>query len=420
MSISLQALEAAFSEIESLGYDEITFPVGTTPITMRTLLPEEEHALQRYASEAWSDDEDNSAGETLAFVDRFRVDTIARAIVQVGDQDLRGIEEIPTGETLPTGVAVREKTHVVMRRLVKKWGGPIRFAVFRKYTEMLRKVEEKAEHAVVYEPPDFDTEIQRLEARIEELKQRKAAEEEETYSNPAHSVAAYGEVDRQERKDVLDKVGRKDVLEDAPEPAPEPAPAPASTAPQVEAPAPTQEEPTNPAVFGPAHTMAPRGERQPIIPQAAPAPAQQQAPPQPAAQTSAAPEKAVFDGGSFVAPDDMAVAAAQANAAMFAARQQAGGNPAYPESESVLQAVHDSKRMPPHVAAAHVAAGLQSDEQARQAELRGTTTEGVEVYALGGETMDLTPRQPQPPPPTSSHPGKGTQNPRFRPQGGKR
>ncbi|MHC4780961.1 MAG: hypothetical protein ACYTFG_20505, partial [Planctomycetota bacterium] len=158
MSISMQALEAAFSEIESIGYDEIEFPVGNTPVTMRTLLPEEEQAVQKYASEAWTEEDDNSAGETLAFVDRFRVGTISRAIVQVGNQNLRGVETIPTGETLENGTPIHEPTHVVIQRLVKRWGGPIRFAVFKKYTEMLRKVEEKATSAVVYDPPDFDTE----------------------------------------------------------------------------------------------------------------------------------------------------------------------------------------------------------------------------------------------------------------------
>jgi hypothetical protein len=394
MSISFQALEAACSEIESLGHDEIGFPVGNTMITMRTLLPEEEQEVQKYASRAWSDDDDeNAAGETLDFVDRFRVDTIARAIVQVGDQDLRGVEEIPTGETLDNGVPIREPRHLSLRRLVNKWGGPIRFVIFKKYTEMLRHVETKAMDAVKFEPSDYDTEIKRLKDRIEELEARKEGEEE-TYDNPAYTVASYGEMDRGERQKALDKTTQ------SPEP-----PTPEKAAePPVSPPSP---------VLGPTHTTHRESPRQPITPQAATPPPEQPAPSQ---QEPPAPDdqENVFDGGSFVASDDMAVAAARENARLFAARQAADGGPNYPQAESVLSAVHETLQPPPHVAAAHAAAGLLAEEESRQAELRGKTADGVEVYSLQGETVDLTPKAPQPPAPAPASPGKGTQNPRFR------
>ena len=104
MSISLEALEAALSEIEKLGHDEATFDVGGTSVTMRSLTPELEGEVQRYAAQAWTEDDDNDAGETLAFVDRFRLETIARALVAVGEVDLRETEHLETGAPLSASV----------------------------------------------------------------------------------------------------------------------------------------------------------------------------------------------------------------------------------------------------------------------------------------------------------------------------
>jgi hypothetical protein len=407
MSISLEALEQALSGIEQLGHDEITFDVGNTPLTMRTLSPEEEHAVQQYAAEAWTvDDNENASGETLAFVDRFRLDTIARAIVQVQGQDLRDVACIETGGKLANGAPIREQRHLVMRVMVLKWGGPVRAMVFKKYTEMLKKVEHRAEKAVEFDPVDIKTEIERLEARLQELKdQLEQDEKAATRTNPAFAVAEYGDGDREERLAALEA--------SAPEPETTPEP-PSEPAPEA-----TQEE-----IVIPPQSEQRTGARQSIVPQSAPAPTRAPVqPPQPAPQNQ--PQVSDGDSGSFVGGDDLAAEVAAANQRL--AQNRAQGKPLYAPAESALMAVHEGVVRPPHAGAVEAAAVIEPAERARQlaeieadnqARLRGTTADGTEVFEIPAQSINLDPRatrQVPAAPLAPSNPGKGTLNPRFNP-----
>ena len=364
MTISLQALEAALSSIEEIGNDELTFDVGSTTITMRTLLPEEEQEVQRYASEVWSEDDGQSNTEALSYVSRFRVDTIARALVSVGDQDLTDVEYIHTGEVLANGKAVKEPRHQAVRKLVLKWGGPIRMAVFKKYAELLKKVEARGESSIQFEPSDPQAEIDRLEQRIAEL--RKELEEEKASGGPSpvHAVAAYGEMDKSDRAEALRK---HQDLQNPPEP-----------------PAPLEEAPPEKAA-----SAVPQA-RQPISPRkGSPPPPVSTPPPVSAPPPAEGGMPPALDSGSFIAPDD-ASAVAEANQRLFASRRKAQpGQSIHPEAESVLAEV-------------------------KQTEFLGRTPEGTEVYALPPEEVVLDPSGGRGAPPPKPPKPDQTRNPRFR------
>lgn len=443
MSISLGALEAALSEIEHLGHEEVTFQVWNTTITMRTLMPEEEHEVQQYAAQAWTEDNDNDSGEALRFVDLFRRDTIARAIIQVGDQDLRGIEYVETGEVLNNGKPVKEPTHKVLRDLVGRWGGPIRTAVFKKYTELVKKAEARSEAAIEFEPSDTATEISRLEERLAELK---ASQEHEKIgrTNPVHAIAEYGDKEKEALEAAAKLQAEEMVQHDTPQ-QPETQEAPAEATPEEPYRDPLDvdgEYTANPAVFGPAHTRQRRpqpqprqqpqpqqpGQRQPILPTAATPPTKPQGP-APASQAEfvdltqqnqpAKPqvhEEGIHweEGGSFVSSGDLGSEVARENARLAHAR--ATGQPLHPPAESALMAVHGARRgaVPPHVAAMEAAQAAQEISTPR-GELQGTTADGHEVYSMNTGVIDLTPgaqprRNPQPPPP----PARSTRNPRYK------
>lgn len=421
MNISLAALEAALSEIEKLGHDETTFEVGGTRITMRSLTPELEGEVQRYAAQAWTDDDDNDTGETLAFVDRFRLETIARALVAVGDVDMREVEYLETGEVLPNGKPVKEARHVVLRRLVQRWGGPIRFRVFKKYTAMLREIEKVAENAIEFEPSDTEAEISRLKDRIRELEQESKSEETSEYMNPAHAVSEYGDMDQKTREFALEKDRISNTPATPENPIPEESP---NLSDEVVSPN-WNEAPASP-VRG-SENMSPQV-RQPIVPREASPPPHVSSVSPPVSGTPTSPYTAstsdsgiqTMDGSSFIGSDDIGSSVAEANRQLAAARAQNGG-PSYPPAESALNAVHQSLRsLAPHQGAADVAAGIEAAEVQRQQMLRraGVTPEGVEVYHMGeSEEVDLGQKAAKRDPVPLTHaPNSGTANPRFNPR----
>jgi len=108
---------------------------------------------------------------------------------------------------------------------------------------------------------------------------------------------------------------------------------------------------------------------------------------------------------------------------------------ARPPVESVLTAIHESRRVPPpHASAQEAAEDVRDIEMRRQALMaaeataqaqaqhRGTTPDGIEVFAMPAESLDLDANgsgrrgtSGGMPPIATPDPKKGTGNPRFRP-----
>ena len=173
--LDITALEAALSQIEEVGQGEATFDFNGIPITMRVLLPKEELEIQKYASVALEEGSDESA-QTVDYLDRFKISLLSHSIIAVGDLDFRDVEFVATGEALPNGKQVKIHRVEAVRKLAQRWSRPSILMLFKKYSELLEAVEKKAEEAVEFEPTDFDSEIERLENLIAEVKSKKEAE----------------------------------------------------------------------------------------------------------------------------------------------------------------------------------------------------------------------------------------------------
>ena len=180
--ITLAALEKALAPLEELSRGEITFDAGDTEVTMRLLTPEEETEVQKFASsgltlEEAEGDEEASGGSALEYLERLKLGVLSYAIVAVGDGDFRNVEWVETEETLGNDRKVRVARHVAMRQLVMRWGGSIRLGMYRKYTELVVIMEEKAEKAIKLEPADLDAEIERVEGVLQRLRLAKSEAE---------------------------------------------------------------------------------------------------------------------------------------------------------------------------------------------------------------------------------------------------
>ena len=107
--LDLNALKEALAPLSKIGRDEMTFETGGMQLTLRPLLPMEEVAVQRYAAsvldkiqtdEGLNPTDQMSRAAALDYFDRFRIEIIAYALIQIDDLDLREVKTIPTGETV--------------------------------------------------------------------------------------------------------------------------------------------------------------------------------------------------------------------------------------------------------------------------------------------------------------------------------
>lgn len=244
--LDIKTLEAAFAKIGQIGKGEVDVVVDGVRVWMRVLQPEEDIEVQKYARG------DAEGGiENLLLVERYKRATIAYAVVQVGDVDLRGVATIPTGEVLDNGTPVRVPKHVAVRRIVDGWTRQATTLLFHRYAELVKRIEDEANAKVSFDKSNVDAEIERIESRLVELRKIKAG----TAPPSGITTEIIRKVDEEARGIAVMPPGRDSdarpsaLSEPTPTPEPTPAPRPAETrtrvgpaaAPPPPRPAPTPE-----------------------------------------------------------------------------------------------------------------------------------------------------------------------------------
>jgi len=404
--ITLDALESALAPIEAIGKSETTFNVSGssdnpgTVVTLRMLLPEEEIIARRYASEV-VDNKNQDSHDALEYLERFKIGVLSYALVVVGPLDLHKTEYVETGEKLESGVAIKEPTHLAMRRLLLRWTQDIRTRMFNKYSELLAKVEIAAENAIEFDPVDLALEIERVEKRLEMLK---SAQDQDPNTAPSlvreqiKDIAELDKADSHDRREAVDNLRSKR----------------AGVAPQPEEEVPEQAS-VKESFYADAATPPPEQ----AAPQV-PVEPQYQAEPEQATQAPPAyPDQSFVDSGDT---DGMLAAVEAENQRLMAAR--AGKLPPAPGAMNDMRAekaAQQAARQAPHVAAQAVSADLQSEEtrileatRKAMAEPAGKVGD-TDVYKPPTEILD---RRPPVGAPAVGQVGKTiskSNNPRFTP-----
>lgn len=174
MGLTLKDLEEVVAPLTTIGKGEITFEVGSNNISLRTLDPEEELETQRYARSVLAENDAVDQVTALEFVDKFMIRTLAYSIIGFNTTDFRGLSTIETGEKLPNGTPIKVLKHDALVGIITRWSRMMRVAVFRKFEELVERVEREVDGIIKFEEVDYDTDISRLEERLADLKERKA------------------------------------------------------------------------------------------------------------------------------------------------------------------------------------------------------------------------------------------------------
>jgi len=389
--LNLLDLEQAFSEISNVGKGTIECEVDGNIIVLSALLPHEEVAVQKFAATALEENKEALSANT-DFLDRFQMALLSYAIVRVGNVDLTGVETIDTGETLPNGVKVKIPRNEAVRKMVTKWSRIVRQYLFRKYSDLLERIDAETDKVIRYEPIDLDAEIDRAEARINDLKERKKARDNEMEA-------------RHPFRQQVEAFSNQNLTE--PEPAPEPQVAPkAENSVEVAAPITQQPSQPSPETKQKADQVA-SSSRAPIIPSAVPPPAKhQKVAPSPTSDPSPDEVLRGIEQGLEEAEGDSGLMDLQEeieaeNARLLRARA------AQQQSQSAL------RRPPPHAA---IHKDFEAEDENPTTAQKVGDLGGTDAYRLN-QPVTLTNKQP-----TRSAQGvvldqgadKGTQNPRFR------
>ena len=411
--MNLDALKAAVRPLTKFGQDELTFTVPDEngqeiQVTLRPLLPAEEIKCQRYAKnllegaleeEGLTDSDTLSRTAALHYMDQFRTEIIAHAIIQVGSLNLRGVKYIETGDRTESGAQVKIPKEVALRQIItdgqEGWSRGMITIVFSKYGDLITKISEKADKVAKESIADIQAELDRARRyvrSIEEELERRAKGDPSVTAQQIKALVNAGaameaEVD-QAIQQARDDRRTADALEAAAQVSDEdienePMP-PMETAAPAETPAPA--EPARPP-------------RQPVIPPTAPPPT-----PPPAA---APPQfRSSFD--DLESPDSQAIE----NDRLLAAQRAA--------AKESRQALSEDDAMSAVSRAEQV--GFMTGPDGRP--LLDKDGQPVPAFKLPSETISARGRQQQGQPQKKTvldpDPSAGSRNPNFKPPGGGR
>lgn len=166
--IDLSSLQKALESIASVGRGDLTFTVDNITITMRILSADEDISAQDYSR--GTDESENG----LRLLERYKRMVLAYSIKNIGGLDLESDPYVLTGKMTESGVPVREPKHVAVCRIIDGWPRVMTTALFQKYLELQKRVDERAEQAIVFDHEDLDAQIATAEKRLIDLKNEKS------------------------------------------------------------------------------------------------------------------------------------------------------------------------------------------------------------------------------------------------------
>ena len=172
----LSQLQKAFEPLTKLSQAEAKVEVAGVDVYLRLLSPDEELECQQEAQSLFSDDEEEDVDDiartkAIQFLDTFRLGVLSRAIVQIGDNDLRGVSVVETGEVLDNGVSIKVTKVQAVRTIVESFPRSIQVRLMQEFHILTESVSQVVEKAIIGEYSASEAEIEDLENRIKEIKQ---------------------------------------------------------------------------------------------------------------------------------------------------------------------------------------------------------------------------------------------------------
>lgn len=185
MMINFSELEELMQPLTSMCKKEKTIEIGGVSVTLRSLTPAEETEVQKMLPDINQD-----AYSAVEFADVFRKETLARAIVQINQMDLREVKTISTGERLPSGKDQIIPKEEAILKILGGWSRQVLSKVFEEFTYLSEEIEAEMDESLKLNTEDTSAIADNLKERSEKIKQ-------------ADLLASLSEQSSDESKEVL-------------------------------------------------------------------------------------------------------------------------------------------------------------------------------------------------------------------------
>lgn len=162
MKVNFNQLSELMNPLTQMCKKEKVVDLSGTKVVLRILTPLEETNVQRLLPEI-----DESPMSAMEFADIYRRETLARSIVQIDEMDLRGVDEVETGETLPNGVSKKMTKTDALLKIIEGWSRPVLSKLFEQYGLLSEEIELEMDDSLKMN-------IEKKEALEENLNQRLA------------------------------------------------------------------------------------------------------------------------------------------------------------------------------------------------------------------------------------------------------
>lgn len=163
MTLNLSQLKELMSPLTQICQKEKVVDIVGINVTIKYLTPKEELEVQKLLPNL---DEGITAVE---FADVFRRETLARSIVQVGDLDLRNMDEVETGDVLPNGTKVSISKEEAVVQIMEGWSKHLISKLFEHYGVLSEEIEQNLDDTLKLNVTDESTEKANLQSRIDNL-----------------------------------------------------------------------------------------------------------------------------------------------------------------------------------------------------------------------------------------------------------
>lgn len=179
MSVDLKALKEAFAPVVQGFYREANVDLNGTNIAIRTLTAKEELEAMSVVRDLVGDDEGEGVLNirVAEYFDVMRRNTLAYAIVAVGDLDLRNETSAKTGEVMSNGIEVKIPKHKALLPLLEGLPRPVFNKLFFAYTELEASLLIDVNEKVVDDASNLDAEIERVSDLLKKLKDKKTLQQ---------------------------------------------------------------------------------------------------------------------------------------------------------------------------------------------------------------------------------------------------
>ena len=164
MTLNLMQLKELMAPLTKLCKKEKEIKLPGITVVIKYLNPKEELEVQKLLP-----DINNDSVTAVEFADIFRRETLCRAIVQVGDVDLRDLDLVETGEKLSDGKSVKVSKEEAVVQIMSVWSRQVIGKLFEQYGVLSEEIEKDLDESLRINVEDKELEKENLQERIEEL-----------------------------------------------------------------------------------------------------------------------------------------------------------------------------------------------------------------------------------------------------------